>query len=94
MTDRLESFLTARGEFFAAGWIEQPDAPLVRRAGRALRRQLERCAPPLWRGEPLYPAGPYSLWDQGAALHFTYPFPSLSYPSGGNVTSQRAPMGR
>jgi formate C-acetyltransferase len=69
--------LLSRGEFFAAGWFELPGAPLVCRMGRAMRRQLERCAlPPLESPlQPLYPAGAYAIWDQGAAVRFHYSYP-------------------
>lgn len=75
------TFLDARGEHFAAGFFEAPLEPVERRMGRAMRRHLERCAVPAWTGEPLLPAGPYSVWDQGAALRFHYSFP-LSFDAG------------
>jgi formate C-acetyltransferase len=75
MSDRLYKFLADRGEYYAMGWWEMRDAPPVCRMGRALRRHLERCDLAPHIGEPLYPAGRYSLWDQGAAARFHYSFP-------------------
>ena len=85
MNDPLCTFLFERGEFLAAGFVELPDAPVVRRMGRGMRRHLEHCLLPEGPLQPLYPAGRYSIWDQarqaetqGPALRFHYSFP-LNY---------------
>ena len=81
MDERLRAHLTARGEHFALGWVEMEAAPVIRQFGRALRRQLEGCALPAWHGEPFYPAGAYTIWQQGANLSFHYSFPFSYSPS-------------
>ena len=64
--------LAEMGEIFAAGFFEDPDAPPVVRMAHGMRRQLEEAEPPAWRGEPLYPAGGFNLWNRGAAVYFHY----------------------
>jgi len=64
--------LAELGEVFAAGFFEMPETPPVKRMARAVRRHLEEVEPPVWEGESLYPAGSYSLWQQGAAVYFHY----------------------
>jgi formate C-acetyltransferase len=39
---------------------------------RGVRRQLEGAHLPVWRGEPLYPAGTFSWYAQGSAITFSY----------------------
>ena len=70
--------LTARlreeGEWLAAGFLELPDASVLRRMARGLRRQLEEARVPQWRGEALYPVGAFSWYAQGSAVTFSYSY--------------------
>jgi hypothetical protein len=50
--------LARMGEFFAAGYFEQPEASPMLRWLRAVRRRLERRAPVEYKGGLLYPCGP------------------------------------
>ncbi len=52
--------LREMGEFFAAGFFEEPDASPVVRWSRAVRRELENRAVLPYDGGPLYPCGPAS----------------------------------
>lgn len=47
------------GEYYAAGYFEQPDAVPFVRFSRGLRRYLETYPLPAYRGESLYPCGPF-----------------------------------
>ncbi len=58
--------LYALGEDLAAGFLEYPGRSPLRKMAGAVRRQLSRAALPQWRGEALYPAGPYSWWRPAA----------------------------
>jgi len=71
MTDVLET-LNELGEFFAAGFMEQGDAPIVLRMAHGIRNHLERSDPPPYDGEPLYPTGQRHLWNRGAAVWHCY----------------------
>jgi len=67
--------LRQAGEHFAAGFCEMAGAEsqsALGRMARGVRRQLEGACVPLWRGETLYPAGPFSWYAQGAAITFSY----------------------
>lgn len=64
--------LTVLGEHFAAGFFEWPEALVVTRLARGLRRHLETAVPATWQGGPLYPSGAHTLWQQGAAIYFHY----------------------
>ncbi len=58
----LSEFLLSQGEWFAAGFFEQPEAPPVRRMALALRRQFENTPLPAVGPQPLYPAGAVTLY--------------------------------
>ena len=64
--------LADMGEYFAAGFFEQPDAPPIARMSRGVRRHLERAPFPGWDRHPLYPSGQYSVWANGCAVCFGY----------------------
>jgi pyruvate-formate lyase len=64
--------LCAAGEHIAAGFLELPEADPLTRMARALRRQLERAAPPAWQGSPLYPCGRFDWYAQNQAVTFRY----------------------
>ena len=51
------------GEYFAAGYFEQPDASPMRRWSLAARRRFENRALPAYGGEWLYPSGPVTGVD-------------------------------
>ena len=51
------AFYEERGEFFAAGYFEEPHRTPFERFSRALRRYFENYQLPEYKGEPLYPCG-------------------------------------
>ena len=51
------AFFEERGEFFAAGYFEEPYRTPFERFSRALRRYFENYQLPEYKGEPLYPCG-------------------------------------
>ncbi len=51
------SFFMERGEFYGAGYFEEPNASSFERYSRALRRYFENYRLPEYNGEPLYPCG-------------------------------------
>ena len=70
--DRLQGVLTperleAIGEPFSAGFLAEPDAPVVVRVAEGLRRFVRRVELAPYRGERLYPAGP-SVWSGPPAM--------------------------
>jgi len=60
------------GEFFAAGFMGQGDAPIVLRMAHGIRNHLERIEPPAYDGEVLYPSGARQFWPTGAAVWHHY----------------------
>jgi len=62
------------GEFFAAGYFEEPGAPPMRRWSRAARRRFEQRAPTPYDGGLLYPCGVChsGLEDQILSACFSY----------------------
>lgn len=60
------------GETFASGFFEVPEASALNRMARGARRHLEAADLAPWDGASLYPAGPHSVWQQGAAVCFHY----------------------
>jgi len=68
------SALHQLGEHFAAGYMEEPDAPPVRRWSRAVRRRFEHRALPAYEGEVLYPCGPAQAGDDNRILSPSYSF--------------------
>ena len=66
--------LHALGEHFAAGYMEEPEAPPVRRWSRAVRRRFERRALPPYEGELLFPCGPVHLGNENRILAPSYSF--------------------
>ena len=52
-----KAFYEERGEFYAAGFFEEPHKPHFQRYSRALRRYFENYRLPEYKGEPLYPCG-------------------------------------
>ncbi len=64
--------LLQKGEFFGAGFFELPNAPMIRRHARALRRHMENMALPSYRpGRAFYPALDDKLYGR-AAIRFDY----------------------
>ena len=61
-------------EFFAAGYMEEPDAPPMRRWSRAVRRQFEHRELPPYNGELLYPHGPKRVGSQNRILEPYFSF--------------------
>ena len=51
------SFFTERGEYYGAGYFEEPHKSPFERFSRALRRYFENYSLPEYKGEPLYPCG-------------------------------------
>ena len=51
------SFFTERGEYYGAGYFEEPHKSPFERFSRALRRYFENYRLPEYKGEPLYPCG-------------------------------------
>ncbi len=68
------SVLANLGENFAAGFLELPDAPPVRRWSRAVQRRLEGTRPPPYTGARLYPTGPYRTGREDSILAPSYSF--------------------
>jgi len=67
------------GEFFAAGFYRDPDAPPVIRMAQAIACHLDHIELPPWQGRLLYPAeregeDPGHLYA-GSAVHFRYNVP-------------------
>ena len=52
-----KAFYEERGEFYAAGYFEEPHRSSFERFSRALRRYFENYRLPEYNGEPLYPCG-------------------------------------
>ena len=50
-------FFTERGEYYGAGYFEEPHKSPFERFSRALRRYFENYRLPEYKGEPLYPCG-------------------------------------
>ena len=65
------SVLNELGEFFAAGFMEGEDAPVVARMARGILSHLARCPLPPYEGEAYYPCG-RSWWDTGSAVWHHY----------------------
>ena len=62
------------GEHFAAGFMEEPGAPPIRRWSRAVRRRFERrCLPP-YEGELLFPSGLAHVGAENRILAPSYSF--------------------
>ncbi|MFA5205549.1 MAG: pyruvate formate lyase family protein, partial [Lentisphaeria bacterium] len=76
-TTREFAIFMAAGEPFAAGFFEQPNAPMASRHAAAICRYLE-AAPPLAvaAGARLYPSGAGSVWRQlpDACVTFEYSY--------------------
>jgi len=68
------SILASLGENFAAGYLELPDAPPVRRWSRAVQRRLEGVRPAPYSGTRLYPVGPARTGGEDAILAPSYSF--------------------
>lgn len=66
------------GEYFAAGYFEQPDASPMRRWSLAVRRRFEHRALPTYEGELLYPSGP-STWANLRENRFVVPSYSFTW---------------
>ncbi len=58
----------AIGEYYGAGYYEEPNASPFARFSRGLRRYFEKRELPLYRGEPLYPCGSFKA-DLCIGLH-------------------------
>jgi pyruvate-formate lyase len=68
----INSMLLERaGEWFAAGFLESPEASPLRRMCRGLARLWAHCPLPPYAGEALYPCGP-STYGDGPAVGFNY----------------------
>lgn len=50
--------LIAVGEYFAAGFLEEPDASIARRISRGYKRFYENCPMSYEEGSMLFPSGP------------------------------------
>lgn len=61
-------------EFFAAGFLEDPDASPMCRWSRAVRRRLEQRSLSPYEGTLLYPAGPVRRGHEDRALAPSYSF--------------------
>ena len=61
-------------EFFAAGYLEEPDASPMRRWSRAVRRRFENRPAPPYEGQLLYPSGPIYSPGQNQILGPSYSF--------------------
>ena len=57
LISELCDFFKERGEFYGAGFYEEPHKSPFERFSRALRRYFENYRLPEYRGEPLYPCG-------------------------------------
>jgi len=55
--NEIYSFFTDRGEYYGAGYFEEPHKSPFERFSRALRRYFENYRLPEYKGEPLYPCG-------------------------------------
>jgi len=73
--------LRALGEYFAAGYFEEPEVSPVRRWSRAVRRRFENRAPTAYDGGLLYPCGgngpPAGVWENrivAPSYSFTWGF--------------------
>jgi len=64
--------LMAAGEFFASGFFENPQFPVIRRMARGIRRHLENTALPPYKDTFLYPSGTASVWGYDKAVYFHY----------------------
>lgn len=78
--------LKSIGEFFAAGFFEEPEASPLRRWSRAVRRRFEHRTLPPYRGELLYPSGPVG---QGPEDQIVAPSYSFTYVYNDPVLRQR-----
>ena len=68
------SVLAGMGEYFAAGYFEEPEASPMRRWSRAVRRRLENETPMPYDGGPLYPCGPGRAGPENRILSPDYSF--------------------
>ena len=66
--------LNGLGEFFAAGYFEEPDASPVRRWSRAVRRRFENRSLTPYNGELLYPCGPARAGGENRIVAPDYSF--------------------
>ena len=57
LLNEVYSFFTDRGEYYGAGYYEEPHKSPFERFSRALRRYFENYRLPEYKGEPLYPCG-------------------------------------
>ena len=55
--NEIYSFFTDRGEYYGAGYFEEPHKSPFERFSRALRRYFENYRLPEYKGELLYPCG-------------------------------------
>lgn len=62
----------AVGEYFAAGFYEDANAPYATRHARALRRSLENVPVPEYEGRHLYPASEIYIWNPGWTMEVFY----------------------
>ncbi len=57
----------AMGEYFAAGFAQRPDAPVIAKVARGIQNYLSRCSLPPYDGELLYPCGG-PIWNGGQSV--------------------------
>lgn len=65
------ALLEQAGEYMAAGYFSEPGASPLRRMCLGLRRYLQTCPLPEYRGEPLYPCSD-SIFSSDQAMRFHY----------------------
>lgn len=72
---RESAIFMAAGEPFAAGFFEQPNAPMASRHADAIHRYLEAAPPlPVLAGAPLYPSGAGNVWTQLPEADITFAY--------------------
>lgn len=61
-------------EFFAAGYLEEPEASPMARWSRAVRRRFENRSLPEYKGELLYPCGPARVGGENRIVGADYSY--------------------
>lgn len=82
--DRLEAI----GEPFSAGFLSDPDAPIVVRVAEGLRRFVRRAELEPYRGEQLYPTGP-SVWSRSPEMIVRWYYVSIAPVDEGVLSAKR-----